>query len=152
MSEYKLTEEIISRSNTLKWDSAKLEWSLAEVCEVEKPETCLCGHFPIVELCVLQNRVNGNVAIVGNHCVKKFLGLGSDKIFQAIKRVRKDRERALNAESIEYGHGKGWISDWEKKFYLDTMRKRKLSAKQRSKRVQINEKFSRNLKRHKPDV
>lgn len=149
MSEYTLTEEIITRSVAEDWDAAKLEWSLFEVYEAEEPETCLCGHFPIIELCVLQNKHNHDFATVGNCCVKKFLGLESDKIFQAVKRVRKDSERALNAEAIEYGFNKGWINSWEKRFYLDTMRKRNLSPKQKTKRIQINEKFSQNLKRLK---
>lgn len=147
MSEFKLTTEIISLSESDFWDAAKLEWSLSEVYEAEEPETCLCGHFPIIELCVIQNFKNGHNATVGNHCVKKFLGLESEKIFQAIKRVRKDSEKSLNAEAIEYGYSRGWINDWEYKFSLDTMRKRKLSEKQRQKRIQINKNFSRKLKR-----
>lgn len=149
MPEYKLIEEIISRSVADYWDAAKLEWSLFEVYEAEEPETCLCGHFPIMELCILQNHHNHGFATVGNCCVKKFLGLESDKIFQAVKRVRKDNERALNAEAIQYGFSKGWINEWEKDFYLSTMRKRNLSQKQKTKRIQINEKFSQSLKRSK---
>lgn len=73
---------------------------------------------------------NHNLAIVGNCCVKKFIRLPSDKIFQAIKRVRKDNEKSLNAEAIEHAHKKQWINDWEKDFYIDIMRKRNLSSKQ----------------------
>ena len=69
MSEYKLTQEIINRSVSDRWDEAKLEWSLCEVYEAEDPETCLCGHFPIIELCVLGNKTNGRFATVGNCCV-----------------------------------------------------------------------------------
>ena len=43
---------------------------------------CLCSHFPIKEICVIRNRVNGVRAEVGNVCVKKFLGLPSGKIFE----------------------------------------------------------------------
>lgn len=77
MSEYKLTEEIIALSEASTWNRAKLEWSLYEVYEAEEPETCLCGHFPIIELCTLLNRYNGKFATVGNCCVKKFIGLPS---------------------------------------------------------------------------
>jgi hypothetical protein len=87
MSEYQLTKEIVARSDAKVWDAAKLEWALEEVYESEEPDTCLCGHFPIIEICVLRNRVNKNTAIVGNCCVKKFIGLPSDRIFQAAKRV-----------------------------------------------------------------
>lgn len=88
MSEYKLTEEIIKLSQSKLWDVAKSEWTLYEIYEADKPERCLCGHFPIIEICNLKNKLNSNYATVGNCCVKKFIGLPSDKIFQVIKRVK----------------------------------------------------------------
>lgn len=147
MSEYRLATEIIARSVAKSWNEAKLEWSLREIYEAEEPETCLCGHFPIIELCVLGNKVNGQLATVGNCCVKKFIGLPSDKIFQAVKQVRKDGEKSLNAEAIEHAFQRGWINKWEKDFYFDIMRKRKLTANQRTKKVQINTKMLRNMSR-----
>jgi len=147
MSEYRLTQGIIELSDAKIWDVAKLEWRLAEVYEAEEPDTCLCGHFPIIEICVLHNAINGNTTIVGNCCVRKFIGLPSDKIFQAIKRLRKNNEKSLNAEAIQYAREKKWIDEWEKSFYLDIMRKRKLSPKQLNKKIQINEKIVSNMKR-----
>ena len=147
MSEYKLTAEIISLSQSDIWDKAKLEWALNEIYQAEEPETCLCGHFPIIEICVLRNKFNGNNATVGNCCVKKFIGLPSDKIFQAVKKVKKDNQKSLNAEAIEYGKNKGWLNQWEYDFYMDIMRKRNLSSKQLRKKIQINKKFARNMQR-----
>ena len=147
MSEYKLTKEIVDRSESDRWDEAKLEWSLREVYEAEEPETCLCGHFPIIELCILGNKRNGNSATVGNCCVKKFMGLPSDKIFKAVKRVRKDEEKSLNAEAIGHAYERGWINDWEKDFYFDIMRKRNLTPRQLEKKIQINEKMLHNIRR-----
>lgn len=149
MSEYRLTSEIIKRSVSDRWDEAKLEWTLKDVYETDEPETCLCGHFPIIELCVLGNKVNGQSAIIGNCCVKKFIGLPSDKIFQAVKRVRKDGKKSLNAEAIDHAYQRGWINEWEKDFYFDLMRKRKLSPKQLIKKTQINEKLLLNMRRKK---
>jgi hypothetical protein len=149
MSEYQLTKEIVARSDAKVWDAAKLEWALEEVYESEEPDTCLCGHFPIIEICVLRNRVNKNTAIVGNCCVKKFIGLPSDRIFQAAKRVRKNTEKSLNAEAVQHAFDRGWVTEWEKDFYLDIMRKRNLSSKQAVKKAQINEKFMRNMQRKK---
>ncbi|TBT59496.1 hypothetical protein D5E76_07095 [Vibrio parahaemolyticus] len=134
MSEYKLTEEIIKLSQSQLWDVAKSEWTLYEIYEADEPERCLCGHFPIIEICTLKNKLNSNYATVGNCCVKKFIGLPSDKIFQAIKRVRKDDEKSLNAEAISHAYDKGWVNDWEKSFYLDVMRKRKLTPNQLNKK------------------
>lgn len=146
VSEFKLIEEIIKLSSSNIWDTAKLEWKLDEIYEADEPRRCLCGHFPIIETCILKNKVNSNPATVGNCCVKKFIGLPSDKIFQAIKRVRKDSEKSLNVEAIDYAFNKHWINTWEKIFYLDVMRKRKLTVNQLQKKIQINEKLARNMK------
>lgn len=147
MSEHRLTQEIIGLSVSSNWGAAKLEWKLHEIYESETPETCLCGHSPIIEICILSNTRNLSQAVVGNCCVKKFIGLPSDKIFQAIKRVRKDKTKSLNAEAIDHAFQKGWINDWEKDFYLNVMRKRKLTANQQVKKAQINEKLANNMKR-----
>ena len=138
MPQFQLTTEILNRSVAKTWDEAKLEWSLLEVYEAEIPETCLCGHFPIVELCVLTNRRIRGQATVGNCCVKKFIGLPSDKIFQAVKRIRKDQTKSLNTEAVKHAYDRRWISEWEKNFYFDIMRKRNLSPKQAVKKNEIN--------------
>ncbi|MDO4228085.1 hypothetical protein [Neisseria sp.] len=146
MSEYKLTERIIALSQSGNWLEAKMEWKLLHVYEATEPERCLCGHFPIIELCILQNKLNDNKTTVGNCCVKKFVGLPSHLIFEGIKRVTKDRGKALNEACIRYGYEHNWINDWEYKFCYDTKNKRNLSGRQLEKRKQINEKFIRNLK------
>lgn len=147
MSEFKLTKGIIALSNSQNWDEAKLEWDLKEVYMSDDPETCLCGHNPIIEVCVLRNKLNGNETIVGNSCVKKFIGLSSDKIFQAVKRVEKDSSKSLNIEAVKYAREKEWINDWEYNFSVDTMRKRNLSDKQLKTRKQINQKMLSRMKR-----
>lgn len=147
MPEYKLVKEILSRSQSNVWDIAKHEWALHEIYEVDQPETCLCGHFPIIEICNLRNKTNGQFAIVGNCCVKKFIGLPSDLIFQAVKRVRKDSHKSLNSEALYYAYEKNWINEWEFKFSIDTMRKRNLSVKQMQMRKKINEKMLMNMRR-----
>jgi hypothetical protein len=147
MSEYKLAAEIIARSVSNNWDQAKLEWKLYKIYEAVEPETCLCGHHPIIELCILVNTNHGELATVGNCCVKKFIGLPSDKIFTAVKRVRKDETKSLNAETIAFAFEKGWINKWEHDFYFDIMRKRNLSPKQSIKKSQINAKVLQYIKR-----
>lgn len=140
MSEFNLTREIVDRSASKDWDLAKREWELAAVYEANQPETCLCGHTPIIEICVLQNRVNGNHAEVGNCCVKKFMGIPSHLIFDGIKRVKKDQSTALNEAAIDHASNRGWITEWEEKFLLSTKRKRVLSGKQEAIRLRINQK------------
>lgn len=142
MSKYQLPRKIIALSQASNWDQAKSEWFFYRIYreEEEEPDTCLCGHFPIIEVCILKNKLNSNTAVVGNCCVKKFIGLPSDKIFQAIKRVRGDNTKSLNAEAINHAFHSGWINEWERDFYMDTLRKRKPSPKQLFKREQINDK------------
>lgn len=149
MSEFQLSKGIISRSISNTWDEAKLEWSLSEVYEDEEFDTCLCGHYPIKEICILTNKKNRNTAKVGNCCVKKFIGLPSHLIFQAVKRIRTDNEKALNAEAIDHAHSKGWINSWERDFSFNTMRKQKrtMTEKQLATRKKINNRMIRNMRR-----
>jgi hypothetical protein len=137
-NEFRLIEEIIARSVAKNWDKARLEWDLKQVYREDEPQTCLCGHTPIIEICVLQNRRNGNFADVGNVCVTKFLGLESDLIFLGLKRVAKDGHKALNEAAINYAFEQCWINEWERDFCLNTVRKRSLSSKQAAKRTEIN--------------
>ena len=150
MSEYKLIKELLQKSNSSKWDIAKLEWKLEDVYKILHSETCLCGHYPIIEICELRNSLNNELVIVGNCCVKKFTDLPSDKIFQSINRITKDKTKSFNAESIEHAFYKGWINDWERNFYLDIWRKKNLTQKQKEKKIQINQKiFTKLIKRRK---
>ncbi len=147
MSEYKLSQEIINLSFSKIWEQAKLEWQLAEIYHQDEPDTCLCGHYPINEICVITNKINSNSVEIGNVCVKKFIGLPSDKIFRSLKRIAKDDSKALSAEAIQHASDKKWINSWETNFYFDTIRKRKLSTNQLAKRKQINQLVLRQTRR-----
>jgi len=35
------------------------------------PNTCICGH-PIIQNCLVDNKLNGNRLTIGNCCIKKF--------------------------------------------------------------------------------
>lgn len=137
-SPWRLIEEIVALSVAGNWGEARAEWALAEVYVTETPGACLCGHS-ITEHCLLLNQLNGNEAVVGNHCVKRFLDIPSESIFAVLRRIAHNTAAALNEAVIEYAHSKGWINDWEAKFSKDTSRKRRLSPKHRAKRVEINE-------------
>jgi hypothetical protein len=79
-----LKSEILSRSRADDWEIATTEWYLVGVSEGETPETCLCSHFPIIELCTIANRITKIHVDVGNVCVKRYLGFRSDLIFASI--------------------------------------------------------------------
>lgn len=135
----KLSQEIVAMSVADDWETARAEWSLAEVFRAEQPQTCLCGHTPIIECCVIHNRLNDAIAIVGNVCIAKFGAIKSEALFRAVERITKDISKAVNVEMLNWARGRNWIGDWEELFYLNTMRRPKLTSKQRAKRVEINE-------------
>ncbi len=112
----RLREQILARSQALDWEVARKEWGLVTIFEAEEPETCLCGHYPIIEICEISNRITKHRAEVGNCCVKRFLGLRSDLIFSTIKRIRKDPDKSLNADAAAYFKAKGVLNDWEYSF------------------------------------
>jgi hypothetical protein len=136
-----LRERILGLSKASDWEVARKEWSLVDVHEVGEPETCLCGHFPIVEICEIANRVTGNRTEVGNCCVRRFLGFRSDLIFTAIKRIRKDISKSLNADAVAFFKQRGAPTEWEYGFLQNTLKKRSLSLAQLATRKNINEKI-----------
>ena len=67
-----LKAAILALSRATDWEVAKKEWRLVEISEADEPETCLCGHFPIIELCTISNATT--VKIGGRRqCVREAL-------------------------------------------------------------------------------
>lgn len=135
-----LKKHILPLSSASVWDVARKEWSLTGIHEADEPESCPCGHFPIMEICTIHNRVTGQTTEVGNICVKRFLGLRSDLIFAGVKRIRKNPDKSLNTDAIAFFHERGLLNAWEYGFCQSTMRLRGLSPAQLAKRRDINQK------------
>jgi hypothetical protein len=142
-----LKAAILGLSRATTWEVAKKEWRLVEISEADEPETCLCGHYPIVELCTIANATTGNSVDVGNVCVRRFLGFRSDLIFRSLKRVRADPDKALGADATAFFHQRGIINDWEYQFQQNTMRKRNLSHRQLLARRTIKAKVLASVRR-----
>jgi hypothetical protein len=134
---FRLFQEIIDRSEADTWEEAKDEWFLQyiEMAGEGEDYSCLCTHPHIKELCYIKNKINGNEVLVGNCCVKKFMELESDLIFQAIRRGK------VNSAMLEYAFSHNMISEWENKFMLDVMRKRKMTFKQRAVYDRVSDKI-----------
>jgi hypothetical protein len=132
-----LKREIMNLSVSNVWEEAKAEWNLENIEISDEPRTCLCTHFPILELCYISNEAHSHV-LVGNCCIKQFLGLPSDKIFASLKRITKDPAKGLNEETIAFALSKRWITKWEEEFCRNTSRKRNLSEKQLNVRKRVN--------------
>lgn len=142
-----LKAHILSLSDAAIWEVAVKEWSLVGIHEADDPDTCACGHFPIIEICSIRNRITGHLTEVGNVCVKRFLGLRSDLIFTAIKRIRRDPDKSLNADAVAFFHERGLLNQWEYGFCQNTMRLRNLSRAQIAKRRCINQKVLTAIKK-----
>ncbi|WBX72941.1 hypothetical protein PG913_08505 [Tenacibaculum pacificus] len=137
-----MTEEIIKLSNSDIWSSAKLEWNFEYAYYSEELQRCLCGHYPIKNVCVIKNSDNKNETEVGNCCVNKFLGIeDGNKIFTSIKKLKIDKSKSMSPEVLEYLRKKNVLTEFDYKFYSDTIRKRKLSDKQLAIRERINQKL-----------
>ena len=135
-----LRKGILALSEAKDWEGARKEWVLVDVYQSGEPDTCLCGHFPIVEICVISNRITHRSTEVGNVCVRRFLGFRSDLIFSAIKKIRKDSTKSLNADAIGFFRERGLLTTWEYAFLQDTRAKRNLSPAQLETRKKINNK------------
>ena len=140
-NEYKLIEELLKFSKSKIWDEAKKEWKLDKVY-FDSNGSCLCGHFPIKELCIIENSKTKIKKIVGNCCVKKF-NTESNLVFQGLKRIV-SVENSINIDALYYVFKKGIINLWEHDFYRNIMFKRKFSAKQQQVKERINRKINLN--------
>lgn len=138
---------ILALSCAKEWEVARKEWRLVEIFEADEPETCLCGHYPICEICTISNATTGKSVDVGNVCVRRFLGFRSDLIFQSLKRIRSDRDKAIGPDATAFFRQHKIINDWEYQFQQSTMRKRNLSQAQLASRQKINEKVLAAVKR-----
>jgi hypothetical protein len=141
--------ERIEALSTTRWPQAAAEWRLRSITMLDPGDesaSCLCGHTPIRELCRIQNRINQNETIVGNHCIQQFskdsegesVFSAIPRIFQACQRILEDVSHSANPELIEHAHRKGVFNDWEAQFYNDTWRKRSLSASQEAIKTKLN--------------
>ena len=150
----RLSAGIIPLSVAKTWDEAKLEWTLQWVWLSDKYMTCLCEHYPIVEICELRNSLNGAVTEVGNVCVNKFLRLESNQVFREIKRIAADATKPLGLLTIELLHRRKLITEWEIGFLVDTSTKRAISLSQRqlAKRIELNQRTLRSVRDYNPSL
>jgi hypothetical protein len=133
-----LRAEILKRSRATEWETARKEWALIDIYDSSENETCLCGHYPIREICIIRNKITAETTEVGNVCVKRFLGIRSDLIFKALKRIKKNPGRSLNADAIVFFYRARAFNDWEYNFLQNTKAIRILSAAQLRTRLELN--------------
>ena len=141
----KLKQEILKLSSSNNWASAKKEWVPIGMEEVDDPEECLCGHFPITEVLILRNKATSKVVRVGNVCVNKFIQ--KNKNFDSYRRITKNLSKSMSEELLEFAYNHKWIALNEYSFYNDISRKRKLTEKQLNWKQSINKKVVSSIRR-----
>jgi hypothetical protein len=115
---FKLIDEILSMSESQYWDDAILEWDFTNAYYSEELQTCLCGHYPIKNICVIKNHINQNQTEVGNCCINKFLSIEEgNNIFSSLKRIKDDNTKSMSNETLEYLYSKRILSNTEYNFF-----------------------------------
>jgi hypothetical protein len=136
----KFTAAILALSNAKEWLEAKPEWELYIVYNDGSDRSCECGHQPIHQICVIQNRYNKNEAEVGNVCVHNFMQLASRRIFSVLRRVRTEITKSLNPAALDLFHKRGVISAGEFGEYLGYWRRRtNMTDAERRQKIEINQ-------------
>lgn len=140
---FKLMDVIVQQSVSNDWNEAKKEWYPFDfyydnTCEVG----CVCGKYPIKNICIIKHKDKETTMIVGNCCVTKFMNISiSNKIFSCFTKLKKDITKSLNVDVIHHFKEINVMNNYEYKFYLDIKNKRKLSGKQELFKIKINQKF-----------
>jgi len=155
MAQKTLREELTKLSKAKLWPAVVREWYLLQTYVLEHGSqgmTCLCGHNPIKEICEIRNEHTLQQAIVGNCCVKNFLGIDSNKIFVGINKIAgvgglAANYSVMNFDLLSWADKNKWISEKEGSFYLSVMNKRILSEKQRNWITVINKKVLQHVMR-----
>jgi hypothetical protein len=111
-----LREEILVRSVSKVWELAVGEWELIEITQ-RSPGICLCTHQPIVNHCILRNNLNERIAVVGNVCVKRFMGINADKLFRSLRRTAANTRIPFCLELWCMAQRNYWISGTAANFY-----------------------------------
>lgn len=146
-SSHKLVSELLKRSFAKDWANARLEWSCVDIFMSEEPQICLCGHSPIMEICVIKNSKNQAMVEIGNSCVKQFLGKSYENIFSSIRRITKDRAKSVSLELLDFSIRQKIITQWEYEFYYNIRLKRGLTQKQLAKKEAINKTILSSVKK-----
>ena len=125
----RLKEYILSKSISDNFYIASREWRVVRIFISDDPTQCPCGQV-IYEWCHIENRETEKQTIVGNVCVKHFMGVDMSPFFAGAKRLRKDSRKGPNKALISYAAQHGLINEWETEFLINVMSKRVLSDKQ----------------------
>ena len=136
----RLKEYILKNSIADNFYIASREWYVVKIFISDDPTQCPCGQV-IYEWCHIKNRETGGQTIVGNVCVKHFLGIDMSTFFTSAKRLKKNRSKGPNKTLVSYASQYGLINEWETDFLTNVMNKRVLSDRQIACRDKISKRI-----------
>jgi hypothetical protein len=61
-----LSHKFLALSRATEWTTERNEWAQVDIMEADEPEACLCGHYPMIEICSVHSRVTGHTTEVRN--------------------------------------------------------------------------------------
>lgn len=130
MSQNKLKNEIVQRSEAGDWETARSEWQLHDAWRSEEFK-CLCGQ-DINKVCQLANLINGRLVVVGCCCVRHFEVADLKGVFEGLRRICANQLGNPGEDLLILAREKEIISDRDFNFAKDVCRRRKLSDKQKA--------------------
>lgn len=138
-----LRKQLLDLSDTQDWETARGQWKFYDCCWDDTKGKCLCGHV-IKERCVLKNERTSRLVIVGNCCVKHFLGdlpntIATDACFASIKRVKKDIRKTLHRDIVRLAEQRCVITARAAQWYIKWLRTRKLFGDDAIHRKKLNQ-------------
>lgn len=121
------------------WNEVVKEWHLSHV--FKKPGgKCIC-NVTITDHCVIKNKINGFILIVGNQCVEKFnpeLAHISKPLFRTLNDMNKSGKTRASGKLLEYCIEKGILNAKWAEVYMSFGRKKRLSVKQEALITNLN--------------
>ncbi|NOR44432.1 MAG: hypothetical protein GQ534_02510 [Candidatus Delongbacteria bacterium] len=136
-----LKSRIIDNSTSSDWETAKKEWTIFEISISEKPQKCLCGHYPIKKVCEIVNKKTGTVVKVGRCCLAKFLDIRNDHFQKVMRKLEDDINTTLSEKIVSLSKKTKAITTWDVLFYKNIRRKKKINDLQQKMKIEINTKI-----------
>lgn len=135
-------EKIIEFSVNQEWNIAKTEWKLSYI--KQEDNKCVCGKA-IKNCCVMFNKINKNITIVGTDCVLKFIGIDYTILFKIQKLLTEDISNKITKKNINYLLEHQFINKWVFDFYISISSQKGLSQKQYACLLKINREILQKL-------
>lgn len=91
--ETKVRKELLTKSVSQDYDTAKKEWGIHKKWVDPKGGKCeLCGHVPIIYQFQIKNKHNANELVIGSECILNYVeieGFSADDLKKYLTRLRK---------------------------------------------------------------